>query len=90
MYMTEDRVWASKDGKWGLLDNKGKALSEFIYQGAYEFKNGYAVVMLNDKVGVVNKAGKLIVPIEYKTLGSIYKNTILGIKPAETVFFSLK
>ena len=90
MYMTEDRVWASKDGKWGLLDNKGKALSEFIYQAAYDFEDGYAMVMLNDEVGVVNKAGKLIVPIEYKTLGSIYKNTILGIKPAETVVYPIK
>ena len=90
MYMTEDRVWAAKDGKWGLLDNKGKALTEFIYQAAYDFKDGFARVMLNDKVGVVNKAGKLIVPIEYKSLGSIYKNNIPGIRPAETIFFSLK
>ena len=82
--------WAAKDGKWGLLDNKGNVLTEFIYQGAYDFTNGYARVMLNDKVGVVNKTGKLIVPIEYKSLGSIYKNTILGIKPAETVFLNLK
>ncbi len=90
MYMTEERIWASKDGKWALLDNKGKALTEFIYQGAYDFSNGYARVMLNDKAGVVDKTGKLIVPTEYKSLGSIYKNTILGIKPAETVYFSLK
>jgi hypothetical protein len=90
LYMTEDRVWAAKDGKWGLLDNKGKPLTEFIYQGAYDFTGGYARVMLNDKVGVVDKTGKLIVPIEYKSLGSVYKNTILGIKPAETVYFSLK
>lgn len=90
LYMTEDRVWASKDGKWGLLDNKGSALTEFIYDGAYIFKDGYARVMLNDKAGVVDKAGKLIVPTEYISLGSIYKNTILGIKPSETVFLSLK
>ena len=90
MYMKEDRVWASKDGKWGLLDNKGNTLTEFIYQGAYDFKDGYARVMLDDKVGVVNKAGKLIVPTEYKSLGSVYKNTILGIRPPETVYFNLK
>lgn len=90
LYMTEDRVWASKDGKWGLLDNKGRALTEFIYQGAYDFSNGYARVMLDDKVGVVNKEGKLILPIEYKSLGSVYKNTILGVKPAETVYYTLK
>jgi WG containing repeat len=90
LYMTEDRVWAAKDGKWGLLDNKGKALTEFIYQGAYDFKDGFARVMLNDKAGVVNKSGKLVLPAEYQSLGSIYKSTILGIKPAETFFYSLK
>lgn len=90
LYMSEDRVWASKDGKWGLLDDTGKALTEFIYDGANYFKNGYSVVLLNDKYGLINKAGKFIVPAEYKSLGSIYKNTILGIKAAETVFLSLK
>jgi len=90
LYMSEDRVWAAKDGKWGLLDNKGKALTEFIYQAAYDFKDGYARVMLNDKFGLVNKSGKLVLPAEYQSLGSIYKSNILGIRPAETVFYPLK
>lgn len=90
LYMTEDRVWVAKDGKWALLDNKGNALTDFIYQGAYDFKDGFARVMLDDKVGVVNKSGKLIVPTEYKSLGTVYKNTILGVKPAETVYMNLK
>jgi WG containing repeat len=90
LYMSEDRVWAAKDGKWGLLDNKGKPLTEFIYQGAYDFKEGFARVMLNDKAGVVNKSGKMVLPAEYQSLGSIYKSTILGIKPAEAVIYSLK
>ncbi len=90
LYMSEDRVWATKDGKWGLLDNTGKALTEFIYDGAYIFKDGYARVVQNDKMGVINKAGKLVMPIEYTSFSSIYKNTILGIRPAETVFYNLK
>lgn len=90
LYMTEDRVWAAKDGKWGLLDNTGKAITAFIFDGANHFKNGYAVVMQNDKYGVINKSGKFIVPAEYKSLGSVYKNTILGIRAAETVFYNLK
>ncbi len=90
LYMSEDRVWATKDGKWGLLDNKGNSLTEFIYQGAYDFKDGFARVVLNDKIGLVNKAGKMILPAEYKSLGTIYKGTILAIKPAETVFYNLK
>lgn len=90
LYMSEDRVWTAKDGKWALLDNKGKPLTDFIYQGAYDFKEGYARVVLNDKIGLVNKAGKLVLPAAYQSLGSIYKGTILGIKPAETVFYNLK
>ncbi|MBL7700995.1 MAG: WG repeat-containing protein [Ferruginibacter sp.] len=90
LYMSEERVWASKEGKWGLLDNKGTALTEFIYEGAYDFKDGYAKVVLKDKAGLVNKAGKLIVPTEYKSLGSVYKNTIVGIRPPETIYFNLK
>jgi hypothetical protein len=90
LYMSEDRVWAAKDGKWGLLDNKGKALTDFIYQGAYDFKDGFARVVFNDKIGLVNKAGKIVLPAEYQSLGSIYKGTILGIKPAGNVFYNLK
>lgn len=90
LYMSEDRVWALKEGKWGLLDKTGKAITEFIYDGAMSFKNGYAVVMLNDKYGIISKAGNLIVPAEYNSLGSIYKNTIPGIRAAETVFLSLR
>lgn len=90
LYMTEDRVWASKDGKWGLLDNTGKALTEFIFDGANYFKNGYAVVMQNGKYGVINKAGRFVVPAAYKSLGSVYKNSILGIRPAQTVYYTLK
>ena len=90
LYMSEDRVWAAKDGKWGLLDNKGKALTEFIYQGAYDFKDGFARVVLNDKIGIVNKDGKLVLPAAYQSLGSIYKGTVLGIKPAENIFYTLK
>lgn len=90
LYMSDERVWASKDGKWGLLDNKGNALSEFIYQGAYDFESGFSRVVLNDKVGVVNKAGKIIVPAAYKSLSTIHKNTVLGIKPAESVIYPIK
>ncbi|HMI79962.1 MAG TPA: WG repeat-containing protein, partial [Ferruginibacter sp.] len=90
LYMTEDRVWAAKDGKWGLLDNKGKALTDFIYQAAYDFDDGFARIISNDKVGLVNKAGKLVLPAEYKSLGSVYKNSILGIKPDGPIIVSIK
>lgn len=90
LFMSDDRVWALKGSKWGLVDNTGKALTEFIFEGVNQFKNGYAVVMMNEKYGVINKAGRLVVPAEYNSLGTAYRNTILGIRPAETVFYNLK
>ena len=90
LYMSEDRVWASKDGKWGLLDNKGKELTGFIYQAAYDFAGGFARVMINDKMGIVDNSGKLVLPIMFKSIGSVYKNTVIGIAPAGNTVFSLK
>ncbi len=90
LYMTEDRVWASKDGKWGLLDNKGKPLTEFMYQGAYDFEGGFSRVVFNDKIGVVNKLGKMVVPAQYSSLSTIYKSTVIAIQPAVLVVYPIK
>ena len=90
LYMSEERVWASKDGKWGLLDNKGKALTEFIYQGAYDFESGFSRVVINDKTGIVNKLGKIVVPAAYKSLSSVYKNIVIAIAPSGTAIYPIK
>lgn len=88
--MSEDRVWAMQDGKWGLLDNKGTALTGFIYKDVADFDNGFAKVKVGDKIGLINKAGKLVLAADYSGLGSVYKNTMVGIKPAGVVMYSLK
>lgn len=88
--MSEDRVWAMQDGKWGLLDNKGNALTGFIYKDVADFDKGYAKVKMSDKIGLINKAGKVILAADYSGLGSVYKNTMVGIKPAGVVMYSLK
>ena len=90
MPMSEERVWAAKDGKWGLLDNKGKELTGFIYEAATNFENGYATIQLNKKWGLINKAGKLVLPAEYSSLGSVYKNNVIGILPEGNMTVSLK
>jgi len=88
--MNEDRLWAKKNGNWALVDNKGKELSGFIYTSAGEFKNGYAYVAIGEKVGVVDKTGKLVLPTEYKSVGSVYKNTVVAMKGAGVVKYSIR
>ena len=86
----EDRLWATKGGKWALVDNKGKELTGFIYSSAGAFNGGYAYVASGEKVGVVDKTGKLVLPLEYKTVGSVYKNSMVAMKGAGTVKYSIR
>jgi len=88
--MYEDRVWAMQDGKWGLLDNNGNAVTEFIYKEVGDFENGYAKVKAGDKIALINKSGKVVVPADYGSMGAVYKNSIIGIKPAGVVMYGLK
>lgn len=90
IYITENRSWALKDSTWGLVDDKGKELTGFVYDAAYNFKNDFAQVKLKDKMGLVNKSGKLVLPAIYKSIGTVYKNTVICLKPAETITVSIR
>ncbi|MFZ1786057.1 MAG: WG repeat-containing protein [Ferruginibacter sp.] len=90
MSLAEDRTWAVKESKWALLDNKGKELTGFIYDAAYDFQNGYAQVVINNKAGMVNKTGKLVLPTQYKSIGHAYKNMVVCLMPAEEIIMSIK
>jgi len=64
-----------KDGKWGyvtadspqkLIDGKFKVVIKHQFDAAESFReDGLARVQLNGKYGVINRAGKAVVPIQY-------------------------
>ena len=88
--ISEDRTWALKDGKWGLLDGKGTEMGSFVYHSVDYFSNGFAKVIINNQYGLVNKTGKLVVPTEYGSIGTVYKNTVLAVLPEGSMSYSLK
>lgn len=51
-------AWAMKDGRWGLVDEKGNAVGAFDYalMGAHR-KWGYTVTTLDGQLGIVNEKG---------------------------------
>lgn len=55
--VTPKRIAAVKNGKTGLLDNKGVEKTPFIYDSLGEFKNGMAVVKYLGNHGVINENG---------------------------------
>lgn len=62
--------WSDHKYKKGYVDRKGKPVIDQKYQEASPFQSGFAVVSQYDetgaiKWGVIDKAGKTIVPFQY-------------------------
>ena len=72
-----------KDGKFGYLTSKNTWLKEGIYTDAKPFLEGVAVCALNGKYGVINNAGKTIVPFEYDSISNISSGTMVAYKDGE-------
>lgn len=60
-----------KNGKWGLINNQGTVLTEFVYSAAFPgFYEGVASVSKDGKYGFVNNLGKEISPCVYDVVES--------------------
>ena len=57
-----------KDGRWGFVDLDGNKKIEFIYDGVFPFKDGYAVVENNGYRGLIDSSGREIVPLEFSNV----------------------
>lgn len=58
---------ASKNKKWGFIDENGKLVIPLIYDEAdYFTKNGLSAVKRNGKSGFINQQGKEIIPVIYE------------------------
>lgn len=51
---------------WGYINQKGETIIPFKYTKAKSFKNGYAVVCNDDKCGIIDKTGRIVIDIKYE------------------------
>jgi hypothetical protein len=72
----------TKDGKVGFVNQSGAYQIEpnYDYVRTLEtyrqntfFRDGYAIVSLEGKYGVIDENGKIIIPIEYSHIRSPYE-----------------
>lgn len=54
------------EGKWGIIDINGNELTKFEFTKVNEFIEGYSVVSISRKLGVIDTKGNHIIPCEYK------------------------
>lgn len=59
------KYFAKKNGKYGIIDAKGKTIVDFIYDEIKPFSNGKAAVKSGDYWGFIDNKGTIIIPIEY-------------------------
>ena len=50
---------------FGYVDDAGKMVIPAIYEHAYHFNYGFAIVKKNDKWGAIDTNGKVVIPFKY-------------------------
>lgn len=62
----QKRIFVKEGGKYHLVDKKGEAVGELIFENARCFsKEGYAAVCIDGKWGYINAKGKLEIECQY-------------------------
>jgi hypothetical protein len=56
-------LWpVEQHNKWGYIDQTGRLIIPFTFDGADNFSDGLAAVSLKEKTGYIDKTGKVVIP----------------------------
>lgn len=61
-----DSFVLEKDGKCGVLNNRGTTLVPFKWDNIAYFSHGVAAVKMGNKCGYININGDIVIPLEYE------------------------
>lgn len=64
--ISESRIRAEKNNRWGFLDADGVPVTRFIYESARWFADGLAAVQKKEKWGYIDENGKVAIPFKYE------------------------
>lgn len=58
----------NKNGKYGFVDAANKTIIPFQFEGADNFFDSIAIVIVNNKYGAIDHKGTIVIPCEYDKL----------------------
>lgn len=61
-----DSFVLEKDGKCGVVNNKGLTIVPFKWDNIADFSRGLAAVRIGNKCGYININGDIVIPLEYE------------------------
>jgi len=67
---TENMLWAKKGTKYGFVDETGKTVLPFEYDGARSFSEKLAAVKKGTKWGFIDVTGKVIIDYNYENVSN--------------------
>lgn len=62
------KIHVNKKGKVGFVDVNGNEAVKCIYESAFPFKNGVAIVCKSGRYGIIDQTGKIILPLKYSQI----------------------
>ena len=62
-----------KNGKWAFIDTAGNLMTDYIYDGAHSFCNGFAAVKKGDLWGFITE--DFSIAVDYSFCGAAYFNS---------------
>jgi len=74
----QDRFIVARNGKVGFVNRFDDEVIEAKYQHVWDFYNGYAAVRQNNKIGLIDLNGKVVVPIIYNGVTYFDKGVALA------------
>lgn len=66
-----------RNGKWGFMDTEGTERIKAEYDWVEAFVNGQAIVGLGDRMGTINRSGRVVVPVEYDDVREFAEGTAI-------------
>ncbi len=62
--------------RWRYIDKAGKIAGGSSYSFASSFENGHAIVNENNKWGLINQEGKVVIPLEYDAVSPVMSERV--------------
>lgn len=70
----------TKEKRWVVIDQKGTIISDSSYSEIEPYAAGFAKVRRGKNMGLINLAGKLCVPLNYESIGTVSEG-LVAVKP---------
>ncbi len=77
-FFHEGRAVVSKDGKLGVIDGEGHAVTEFCYERMGPCQEGRISASDGSAWGVLDASGKVVIPFEYTEIGD-YQDGLVSV-----------